>query len=82
MEQSTPAPQGHDDVLTKEAFDEDDRGVDPLECGMDPAEGWSASHRYGTPAIEQVTDRPLTERGVRGYYCEMRMGVQWPTSRS
>lgn len=63
MRQSTPDPLGHDDVLTKkEALDEDDMGVDPLEGGMDPAEGWSASDRYGTTAIEQATDRPLTER--------------------
>ena len=64
MRRSTPDPMEHDDnVLTQsEALDEDDMGVDPLEGGMDPAEGWSASDRYGTTAIEQATDRPLTER--------------------
>ncbi|MDQ4010621.1 MAG: hypothetical protein M3228_07990 [Actinomycetota bacterium] len=29
---------------------------------MDPAEDWSASNRYGTTAVEQTTDRPLTDR--------------------
>lgn len=64
MRFSTPDPLGHDeDVLTQsETLDEDDMGVDPLEGGMDPAEGWSASDRYGTTAIEQATDRPLAER--------------------
>ena len=62
--QLTPDPLGHDDVvLTRsEALDEDDMGVDPLEDGMDPAEDWSAANRYGTTAIEQATDRPLTEQ--------------------
>ena len=64
MRRSTPDPMGHDDdVLTQsEALDEDDMGVDPLEGGMDPADDWSASDRYGTTAIERATDRPLTER--------------------
>lgn len=52
-----------DEVLTgSETLDEDNMGVDPLEGGMDPAENWSASDRYGTTAIEQATDRPLAER--------------------
>ncbi|MGH3985423.1 MAG: DUF2795 domain-containing protein [Pseudonocardiaceae bacterium] len=52
-----------EDVLTQsETLAEDDMGVDPLEGGMDPAEDWSASNRYGTTATEQATDRPLTER--------------------
>ncbi|MGH3721353.1 MAG: hypothetical protein ACRDRI_21380 [Pseudonocardiaceae bacterium] len=57
-------PLGHgDDVLTQsETLDEDNMGTDPLEGGMDPAEGWSAADRYGTTAREQATDRPLTER--------------------
>jgi hypothetical protein len=61
---SSPDPLGHDDdVLTQsETLDEDDMGVDPLEGGMDPAEDWVASNRYGTTATEQATDRPLTER--------------------
>src|SRR5918997_2721815 len=61
---STPDPLGHDDdVLTQsETLDEDGMGVDPLEGGMDPAEAWSASNRYGTTATEQATDRPLTDR--------------------
>ncbi len=64
MRRSTPDPLGHDDdVLTQsETLDEDDMGVDPFEGGMDPAEGWSASDRYGTTALEQATDRPLTDR--------------------
>ncbi len=64
MRRSTRDPLGHDDdVLTQsETLDEDDMGVDPLESGMDPAEGWSASNRYGTTAIEQATARPLAER--------------------
>lgn len=64
MRQSTPDPLGHDDdVLTQaETLDEDDMGVDPLEGGMDPAEDWSASNRYGTTAVEQATDRPLADR--------------------
>ena len=64
MTVSTPDPLGHDDdVLTQsETLDEDDMGVDPLEGGMDPAEDWLASNRYGTTATEQATDRPLTER--------------------
>jgi hypothetical protein len=61
---STPDPLGHDDdVLTQsETLDEDGMGVDPLEGGMDPAEDWSASNRYGTTATEQATNRPLSER--------------------
>lgn len=64
MNRPTPDPLGHDDdVLTRsETLDEDDMGVDPLEGGMDPAEGWVASDRYGTTATEQLTDRPLAER--------------------
>ncbi|MGH8964688.1 MAG: hypothetical protein ACRDXB_05075 [Actinomycetes bacterium] len=64
MTRSTPDPLGHDDdVLTQsETLDEDDMGVDPLEGGMDPADGWAASDRYGTTAVEQATDRPLTDR--------------------
>jgi hypothetical protein len=64
MTRSTPDPLGHDDdVLTQsEALDEDEIGVDPLEGGMDPPEGWSAANRYGTTAIEQATDRPWAER--------------------
>lgn len=60
----TPDSAGHeDDVLTQsESLDEDGMGVDPLEGGMDPAEDWSASNRYGTTATEQATDRPLTDR--------------------
>lgn len=60
----TPGPGGpDDDVLTQsETLDEDEMGVDPLEGGMDPAEDWSAANRYGTTAIEQATDRSLTER--------------------
>ena len=64
MTVSSPDPLGHDDdVLTQsETLDEDDMGVDPLEGGMDPAEDWAASNRYGTTATEQATNRPLTER--------------------
>ena len=64
MSRSTPEPLGHDDdVLTQsETLDEDNMGVDPQEGGMDPADSWSASDQYGTTAIEQATDRPLTER--------------------
>ncbi|MGH3900357.1 MAG: hypothetical protein ACRDTA_19350 [Pseudonocardiaceae bacterium] len=64
MTRSNPDPLGtDDDVLTQsETLDEDGMGVDPLEGGMDPPDGWSASDRYGTTAIEQATDRPLTER--------------------
>lgn len=64
MTRPTPDPLGHDDdVLTQsETLDEDAMGVDPLEDGMDPAESWSASDRYGTTALEQATDRPLTDR--------------------
>lgn len=64
MSRSTPDPLGYEeDLLTpSEALDEDDMGTDPLERGMDPAEGWSAADRYGTTAREQATDRPLAER--------------------
>lgn len=64
MKELTPDPLGHDDnVLTQsESLDEDEIGTDPLEEGMDPAEGWSASDSYGTTAMEQAIDRPLTER--------------------
>ncbi len=67
MRRSTPDPLGHDDdVLTQsEALDEDDMGVDPLEGGMDPAEGWAASNRYGTTAIEQGTGADLSRRRER-----------------
>ncbi|MGH3974688.1 MAG: hypothetical protein ACRDS9_15360 [Pseudonocardiaceae bacterium] len=64
MRRSTPDSLGHDDnVLTQsETLDEDHMDVDPLEGGMDPAEDWSASDRYGTTALEQATDRPLADR--------------------
>lgn len=61
---TTAEPMGHDDdvLAQSEALDEDDMGVDPLEGGMDPADDWSASDRYGTTELEQATDRPLTDR--------------------
>jgi hypothetical protein len=61
-----PDPLGHDDdILTQsETLDEDDMGVDPLEGGMDPAEDWSASNRYGTTATEQATDRRVPPGGI------------------
>jgi hypothetical protein len=64
MRPSTPDPLGHDDdVLTQsETLDEDELGADPLEGGMDPAEGWTAANRHGTTAREQATDRPLSTR--------------------
>ncbi|MGH3927959.1 MAG: hypothetical protein ACRDTT_34705, partial [Pseudonocardiaceae bacterium] len=64
MSRPTPDPLGHDeDVLGQsEMLDEDSMAVDPLEGGMDPAEGWSGSDRYGTTATEQATGRPLIDR--------------------
>lgn len=64
MNRPSPDPQGHDeDVLEQsEMLDEDDLGVDPLEGGMDPAEGWSGSTQYGTTATEQAEDRTLEDR--------------------
>ncbi|HEX2300953.1 MAG TPA: hypothetical protein VHH34_21005, partial [Pseudonocardiaceae bacterium] len=61
MSRPSPDPQGRDDDVMEqsEMLDEDDLGTDPLEGGMDPPEGWSASGRYGTTATEQATDRPL-----------------------
>lgn len=83
MSRSTPDPMGHDDdVLTQsETLDEDNMGVDPLEGGMDPADGWSASNQYGTTAIEQATDRPLTERLEGGAPRRQHRGGAGPSCR-
>jgi hypothetical protein len=64
MSRPTPDPVGNDhDVLGQsEALDEDNTGVDPLEDGMDPAEGWAGADAYGTTASEQASGEPLTER--------------------
>ncbi|MGH3874428.1 MAG: hypothetical protein ACRDSR_23490 [Pseudonocardiaceae bacterium] len=64
MTLSIPDPPGYDDhdLTRSEILDEDNLGADPWEGGMDAAQGWSASDRYGTTAIEQATDRPLAER--------------------
>ena len=64
MSRPTPDPLGQDDdtLMQSESLDEDEMGTDPLEGGMDIAEGWSAANRYGTTAREQATDRPLAQR--------------------
>lgn len=64
MTRPSPDPQGRDeDVLEQsEMLDEDELGVDTLEGGRDPAEGWSAADRHGTSATEQATMRPVSER--------------------
>lgn len=63
MSRPSPDPLGPDDVMEQsETLDEDDLDVDPLEGGMDPAEGWSGSTRYGTTATEQTEDRTLEDR--------------------
>src|SRR5262249_51107483 len=64
MTETTPDPLSSDeDFLTRsESLDENELGVDPLESGMDPPEGWSAAERYGTTAREEATDRPVAAR--------------------
>jgi protease I len=50
------------DLTTTEQLDEDELGVDPLERGMDPSEGWSGADRHGTTPREQREGETLDER--------------------
>lgn len=61
---NSPDPGGseYSTMQQSETLDEDDIGVDPLEAGMDPAEGWSGADRYGTAPGEQGVERPIDER--------------------
>jgi hypothetical protein len=45
-----------------EDLDEDELGVDPLEEGMDPPEGWSGADKYGTTPYEQRHPQDLEHR--------------------
>lgn len=60
----SPDPDGSEYGVMEqsETLDEDDMGVDPLEGGMDPPEGWSGADRYGTAPNEQGDERPLDDR--------------------
>jgi len=49
-------------VSSAEDLDEDRLRVDPLEEGMDPAEGWTGSDKYGMTPYEQAHPRPLDDR--------------------
>lgn len=67
-EQAEPLETGPDPLpdpgtdVTAEELDEDRLGVDPLEEGVEPPEGWAAADRFGTTAQEQAEGQPLGER--------------------
>lgn len=49
-------------AVDAEDFDEDRLGVDPLEEGVDPPEGWTAADRQGVTAREQAVGETLDQR--------------------
>jgi len=49
-------------AVDAEDFDEDRLGVDPLEEGVDPPEGWAAADREGVTAREQAEGESLDHR--------------------
>lgn len=45
-----------------EDLDEDELGVDPLEGGREPPEGWAGADRWGTTPHEQREGQTLSDR--------------------
>jgi protease I len=50
------------DLTTSEQLDEDELGVDPLERGVEPPEGWAGVDRFGTTPREEREGETLDQR--------------------
>ncbi|MCK2238586.1 MULTISPECIES: hypothetical protein [unclassified Crossiella] len=56
------SPEEQRGDTTAENLDEDRIGVDPLEEGVEPPEGWAEADRFGTTAREMADGEPLADR--------------------